>query len=81
LNEQIKADAERQQLAKEKQDRARKRAQSDATEMPPLGDTFTESFNQEISFNGVSFSTVKIFHPRTGTRSFSFALPVALTCK
>jgi translation initiation factor 2-alpha kinase 4 len=66
LNEEIKADTQRQQLAKEKHDRARKRAESDATELPPPGDTFTESFAQEIVFNGVSFNTVKIFHPRRG---------------
>jgi hypothetical protein len=66
LNEQIKADAERQQLAKERQYRARKRANSETTEVPVAGDTPTETFSQEMEINGVRFNTVKIFHPRIG---------------
>ena len=66
LNEQIKADAQKQQLAKERQYKARKRANSEATEVPVSGDTPTETFSQEMEINGVRFNTVKIFHPRIG---------------
>jgi translation initiation factor 2-alpha kinase 4 len=66
LNEQIKADAQKQQLAKERQYKARKRANSEATEVPVSGDTPTETFNEEMEINGVRFNTVKIFHPRIG---------------
>ncbi|KAG0696775.1 hypothetical protein DFH29DRAFT_949716 [Suillus ampliporus] len=52
-------------LAKEMQYKAaRRRAQSDATEVPSSGDTLTESFPHEIEFRGVRFSAVKMFHPQ-----------------
>ncbi|KZT71101.1 Serine/threonine-protein kinase [Daedalea quercina L-15889] len=65
--EQIKADAYRQQLERERlqQAQARKRAMSDATEVPSSEDpTPSESFPQEIEWQGVRFSKVKLFHPR-----------------
>ncbi|KAG1802496.1 kinase-like domain-containing protein [Suillus variegatus] len=65
LQEQIQADAQRHMLAKEMQYKAaRRRAQSDATEVPSSGDTLTESFPNEIEFRGVRFNAVKMFHPR-----------------
>lgn len=45
---------------------ARRRAQSDATEVPSVGDTLTESFPVEVEFRGIRFSTVKMFHPHKG---------------
>lgn len=77
LNEQIKVDAQRQQLAKERQYKARKRANSEATEVPGSADTSTESFGQEMEMDGVRFNTVKIFHPRRGKTTLSlFTLTV-----
>ncbi|KDQ55382.1 hypothetical protein JAAARDRAFT_37399 [Jaapia argillacea MUCL 33604] len=64
LNEEIQADAQRQQAEKEKFVRARKRAESDATEVPSAGDTPTESFSSELEVQGVRFNSVKLFHPR-----------------
>ncbi|KAG2126151.1 kinase-like domain-containing protein [Suillus cothurnatus] len=65
LQGQIQADAQRHMLAKEMQYKAaRRRAQSDATEVPSSGDTLTESFPNEIEFRGVRFNAVKMFHPR-----------------
>lgn len=43
---------------------------SDATQVPmsPLGgDTPTETFGTEIEWDGVTFNTVKLFHPRKGS--------------
>jgi translation initiation factor 2-alpha kinase 4 len=51
---------------------ARRRAQSDATEVPSSGDTLTESFPNEIEFRGVRFNAVKMFHPRKGQLRFIF---------
>ena len=51
---------------------ARRRAQSDATEVPSSGDTLTESFPNEIEFKAVRFHAVKMFHPRRGKFSFCF---------
>ncbi|KAI0954220.1 hypothetical protein AcV7_007513 [Taiwanofungus camphoratus] len=67
IEEEIRADACRQQLERERIQQARKRAMSDATEMPlsPSEDaTLTETFDQEIEWKGVSFNRVKLFHPR-----------------
>ncbi|KAJ3517042.1 hypothetical protein NLJ89_g752 [Agrocybe chaxingu] len=67
LDEQIQADAMRQMLAREQQYKARRRANSEATEVPQiLGETETptETF-QDMEMNGVKFNTVKLFHPRT----------------
>jgi translation initiation factor 2-alpha kinase 4 len=70
LGAQIEADM----LAKELQYKARKRANSEATEVPASSasgygdvDTLTESFHEMDLGNGVHFNTVKLFHPRTGT--------------
>ena len=69
------ADAYRQRLErerqqheeKERQQQARKRASSDATEVPSAEDpTPTESFAQEIEWQGVRFTKVKLFHPKQG---------------
>ncbi|KAF8148631.1 kinase-like domain-containing protein [Crassisporium funariophilum] len=67
LDEQIQADAMRQLLAKEQQYKARKRANSESTEVPPGGDgeTPTENFGKEMEINGVRFNTVRLFHPRS----------------
>ncbi|KDQ25175.1 hypothetical protein PLEOSDRAFT_1066383 [Pleurotus ostreatus PC15] len=64
LNEQIRVDAQKHQQAKEQQMQSRKRANSETTEVPIPGETPTETFNSEISFKGVVFNSVKIFHPR-----------------
>ncbi|KAF8839726.1 Serine/threonine-protein kinase [Paxillus ammoniavirescens] len=65
LQEQIQADAQKHLIAKEMQYKAaRRRAQSDATEVPSSGDTLTESFPIEVEFRGMRFSAVKMFHPR-----------------
>jgi len=67
--EMFKEEAMRQLLAREQQYRARKRANSEATETPMSGDTMTESFPHAVEINGVSFDTVKLFHPRQGSSS------------
>ncbi|KAJ7702683.1 kinase-like domain-containing protein [Mycena rosella] len=64
LEAAVKADAHRQQLAKEQQYRARKRANSEATEVPVGGDMPTEAFSEEVVVDGVGFYAVKIFHPQ-----------------
>ncbi|KDQ55313.1 hypothetical protein JAAARDRAFT_37347 [Jaapia argillacea MUCL 33604] len=64
LNEEIQADAQRQQAEKEKFVRARKRAESDAMEVPSARDTPIESFGSELEVQGVRFNSVKLFHPR-----------------
>ncbi|RDB27411.1 eIF-2-alpha kinase GCN2 [Hypsizygus marmoreus] len=62
--EEFKEEAMRELAEREQQYRARKRANSEATETPMSGDTMTESFTHEIEINGVSFNTVRLFHPR-----------------
>lgn len=64
LTEEIQADAQRQELEKQKNIKARKRAESDATEVPSSGDTPMETFSQEIRVRDVAFHTVKLFHPK-----------------
>jgi translation initiation factor 2-alpha kinase 4 len=64
LEAAIKADAQRQQLAKEREYKARKRANSEATEVPVGGDTPTESFSEPVVVDGVQFHTVRTFHPQ-----------------
>ncbi|KAI5992946.1 kinase-like domain-containing protein [Pisolithus albus] len=65
LQEKIQADSQKHLLAKEMQYKAaRRRAQSDATEVPSAGDTLTESFPTEVEFRGIRFSAVKMFHAR-----------------
>ena len=67
LNEQIREDVQRQQLERERFQQARKRAMSDATEVPWSEDaTPTESFDFEIKWQGQSFRQVRLFHPRQG---------------
>ncbi|KAJ7220218.1 kinase-like domain-containing protein [Mycena pura] len=58
----VKADAQRQQLAKELQYEARKRASSEATEVAVGADSPTESFSEAIIVDGVQFTAVRIFH-------------------
>lgn len=45
---------------------ARRRAQSDATEVPSVNDTLTESFPIEVEFKGIRFNAVKMFRPHKG---------------
>jgi len=61
----------RQMLAKEKQHKSRKRANSESTEVPSTFDfdTMKETF-QDIDINGIRFDTVRLFHPRPGTFPF-----------
>lgn len=67
LDEQIRADAYRQQLERERIQQARKRAMSDATEMPHSEEAaLTESFGKNIEWRGVTFNKVRLFHPRQG---------------
>ena len=62
----MRADAQRQQLEREKF-KARQRAQSDATEVPPsTEDILTQSFDVEIEVDGICFNVVKLFHPLKG---------------
>ncbi|KAG5641706.1 hypothetical protein DXG03_004410 [Asterophora parasitica] len=61
--EQFKEEAMRQLAAREQQHRARKRANSESTEIPTSADTMTESFHQSVEVNGVTFNTVRLFHP------------------
>ena len=77
LDEQIQADAMRQLMAKEQQHKARKRANSEATEVPFMGEgdfqVPTEVFGHEMEIDGVRFNAVKLFHPRSG-KFFFFSL-------
>lgn len=70
LHEELRADAERQQCEREAFQKARRRAMSDATEMPPSEEvadvTPIETFQEEIQWQGVSFMSVKLFHPQKG---------------
>ena len=77
LDEQIQADAMRQLMAKEQQYKARKRANSESTEVPFMGEgdfqVPTEVFGHEMEMDGVRFNAVKLFHPRSGmVSSYSF---------
>ncbi|KAG8220630.1 kinase-like domain-containing protein [Butyriboletus roseoflavus] len=64
LQEQLQADAQKHLIAKEMQYKAaRRRAQSDATEVPSVGDTLTELFPVEVEFKGIHFTAVKMFRP------------------
>ncbi|KAH9956146.1 hypothetical protein BC827DRAFT_1139950 [Russula dissimulans] len=64
LNEQMQADAHRHQIERERQ-RARHRAQSDATEVPEVADDIpTQTFDREIIVNELHFRAVRLFHPR-----------------
>lgn len=71
LQEELRADAERQQYERELFQKARNRAMSDATEMPPSEEitdlTPIETFQEEIQWQGASFMYVKLFHPQKGS--------------
>lgn len=62
--EEFKEEAMRQLAAREQQSRARKRANSESTEIPASADTMTESFPNTVEVHGVQFNTVRLFHPR-----------------
>ena len=68
----------RQLMAKEQQYKARKRANSEATEVPFMGELDfqvpTEVFSHEMEIDGVRFNAVKLFHPRSG-KIFFFSFP------
>ena len=72
LDEQIQADAMRQLMAKEQQYKARKRANSESTEVPFIGDRDipTEVFGHEMEIDGVRFNAVQLFRPRRGNVFF-----------
>lgn len=78
LDEQIQADAMRQLMAKEQQHKARKRANSEATEVPFMeeGDFQfpTEVFGHEMEIDGLRFNAVRLFHPRSG-KFFPLSFP------
>lgn len=74
LEEQLMLDAAKQQLAREREHKARKRANSEATEVPVSSEYPTESFAEEIEFQGIHFDTVKYFHPRNGILSLGQSL-------
>ncbi|KAF8655998.1 hypothetical protein AX16_002818 [Volvariella volvacea WC 439] len=79
LDEKIRnEDAMRQQLVKQQQQYQRRRANSEATEVPTNWDTLTETFPNEIEYEkGVRFHTVKIFYPRQeGLGTLYMAEPV-----
>jgi translation initiation factor 2-alpha kinase 4 len=73
------AQLQKQRQKHDDRNRHRHRAQSDATEVPQDGaevvDMVVESFNNEMEFGGVMFNSVKIFHPKKGMFSLTFALP------
>ncbi|KAF8060720.1 kinase-like domain-containing protein [Lyophyllum atratum] len=62
--EEFKEEAMRQLAAREQLYKARKRANSESTEIPTSADTMTELFPQNVVVNGVTFNTVRLFHPR-----------------
>ena len=67
LNRQIQEDFHRQQLERERFQKARQRAMSDATEVPSSEDVIpTEMFDREIKWRGHSFRKVRLFQPRQG---------------
>jgi translation initiation factor 2-alpha kinase 4 len=69
LQSQIKADADRRAAAVAASAPPRRpRANTDATEVPEslVGDTPIETFAERIDCDGVTFNSVKLFHPRRG---------------
>ncbi|KAG6864912.1 hypothetical protein C0991_006441 [Blastosporella zonata] len=62
--EEFQQEAMRQLAERQLQYRARKRANSESTMIPSSGDTMTESFPHDVEVNGVTFNTVRLFHPR-----------------
>ncbi|KAJ4467716.1 kinase-like domain-containing protein [Lentinula edodes] len=73
LEEQLMLDSARQQVAREREYKARKRASSEATEVPMTNEYPTESFADEIEFQGIRFDTVKYFHPRIECLGVTYA--------
>ncbi|KAJ3758340.1 kinase-like domain-containing protein [Lentinula raphanica] len=73
LEEQLKLDSARQQVVREREYKARKRASSEATEVPLSSEYPTESFASEIEFQGIHFDTVKYFHPRNECLGVTYA--------
>ncbi|KAF9065023.1 kinase-like domain-containing protein [Rhodocollybia butyracea] len=73
LEEQLRLDTAKQQLAREQEYRARKRANSAATEVPMSSEYPTESFPDEIEFEGLYFDTVKYFRPRNECLGVTYA--------
>ncbi|KAF8959858.1 kinase-like domain-containing protein [Flammula alnicola] len=71
LESEIQADAMRQLAAKEQVQASRRRANSEATEVPNMSgyfddvDILTETFHDMHTDTGVKFDTVRLFHPRT----------------
>ncbi|KAG5719281.1 Serine/threonine-protein kinase gcn2 [Termitomyces sp. T112] len=62
--EEFKEEALRQLVERELQYKARKRANSESTMIPSSGDTMTESFPYNVKVDGITFNTVRLFHPR-----------------
>ena len=79
FEQQILADAEKHRIEKQKQVMARHRASSEATEVISVTNTMTESFQHEIIYSGVHFTTVKCFHPRKGESSACLLCRLVLT--
>jgi len=83
LAEQFRAEStaqlQKQRQKHEDQNRHRHRSRSDATEVPQdsaaVVDMVVENFGNEMEFEGVTFSSVKIFHPKKGRFCLAFALP------
>ncbi|KIK54868.1 hypothetical protein GYMLUDRAFT_206162 [Collybiopsis luxurians FD-317 M1] len=73
LEEQLLLNAMMQQQAREREYKARKRANSEATEVPMSSEYPTESFSDEIEFQGIRFDTVKYFHPRNECLGVTYA--------
>jgi hypothetical protein len=60
---------------------ARKRTNTDATEVPAdsAGDVLVERLGREVELNDFKFDTVKLFHPRKGMSPHSVLAFVMLT--
>ena len=69
------AQLRRQRQQHEDRNRNRHRAWSNATAMPQDGaavvDMVVEGFGSDVEFGGVTFNSVKIFHPKKGMLSAS----------
>ena len=71
LEQQFEADALRQLIAAQKQQR--KRANSESTEVPTFaGDIPTETFDDGFIIDDTRFDTVKYFHPRNRMSKIRF---------
>jgi hypothetical protein len=71
LQLQIKADTDRRAAAyAATASQRRPRANTDTTEVPDTlsGDTPTETFAEQIDCGGITFSSVKLYHPRKRKR-------------